>query len=94
MAAAKLSAVEKEFVGARLGDERRQARLLKMAGKVGNDPSASFPRAMGSDSELEAFYRFINNDHFSADAILEPHVEATLQRSQAAGEVLVIHDST
>ena len=49
---------------------------------------------MGSDSELEAFYRFINNDHFSADAILEPHVEATLQRSQAAGEVLVIHDST
>ena len=94
MAAAKLSAIEREFVGARLGDERRQARLLKVAGKVGLDPSASFPRAMGSDAELEAFYRFINNDHFSADAILEPHIEATLQRSQAAGEVLVIHDST
>jgi hypothetical protein len=49
---------------------------------------------MGSDAELEAFYRFVNNANFSAEAILEPHIEATLRRSQAAGEVLVIHDST
>jgi hypothetical protein len=94
VAAAKLSAVEREFEGARLGDERRHTRLLKVARSVGKDPSASFPRAMGADAELEAFYRFINNDNFSAEAILEPHIEASLQRSQAAGEVLVIHDST
>ena len=94
MSTAKLSAIEREYDGARLGDERRHARLLRVAGKLGQDPSASFPRAMGSDAELEAFYRFINNDHFGADAILEPHVEATLQRGHAAGEVLVIHDST
>lgn len=94
MATAKLSAIEREFEGARLGDERRQARLLKVASSVGRDPSASFPRAMGSDAELEAFYRFINNEHCSAEAIIEPHVEATLERSRAVGEVLVIHDST
>lgn len=94
MVTGRLSAIEKEFEGARLGDERRQMRLLKVAGKVGLDPSASFPRAMGSDAELEGFYRFINNDHFGADAIIEPHIEATLLRSRAAREVLVIHDST
>jgi hypothetical protein len=49
---------------------------------------------MGSDAELEAFYRFINNGNFSAEAILEPHVGATLQRGREAGEVLVLHDST
>ena len=94
MSTAKLTAIEKEFDGVRLGDERRHSRLLKVAGSIWRDPSASFPRAMGSDAELEAFYRFINNDNFSAEAILEPHIEATLLRSQAAREVLVIHDST
>ena len=94
MATTNLSAIEREFEGARLGDERRQARLLKVAANVGRDPSASFPKAMGSDAELEAFYRFINNEHFSAEAIMEPHVEATLQRGHAVGEVLIIHDST
>ena len=77
-----------------MGDERRAARLLKVAAAVGRDPKASFPRAMGSDAELEAFYRFINNGNFSAEAILEPHVEATLERSRQAERVLVLHDST
>lgn len=94
MKAAKLSAIGREFEGATLGDERRSARLIKVAGAPSRDPSASFPRAMGSDAELEAFYRFINNGNFSAEAILEPHVGATLQRGREAGEVLVLHDST
>jgi hypothetical protein len=92
--AAKLSAIEKEFEGAALGDERRNARLLKLAATIGRDPSASFPRAMGSDAELEAFYRFINNDNFSTEAVLQPHIDATLKRCEQVGAVLAIHDST
>lgn len=94
MPAAKLSAIQREYDGADLGDERRNKRLVKLADRVGRDPSASFPNAMGSDAELEALYRFVNNDGFSAESILEPHVEATLRRSREAREVLVIHDST
>jgi Transposase DNA-binding/Transposase DDE domain len=94
MPAAKLSAIEREFEGAALGDERRNKRLMRLVGAVGRDPSGSFPRAMGSDAELEAFYRFINNDSFSAEAILAPHVEATLRRGREARSVLVLHDST
>lgn len=94
MPAAKLSAIQREYDGAELGDERRNKRLLKVAEAVGRDPSASFPKAMGSDADLEALYRFFNNDGFSAESILEPHVQATFRRSCEAREVLVLHDST
>src|SRR5664280_3054686 len=66
-----------EFAGAQLGDERRTKRLIKIAAAVERDPAISFPKAMRSDAELEAFYRFINNDGFSAAHILEPHREDT-----------------
>jgi len=83
-----------EFAGARLGDERRTKRLIKIATSVERDPAISFPKAMRSEAELEAFYRFINNDGCSAARILEPHREATWERAQAVGDVLVIHDTT
>ena len=83
-----------EFSGAKLGDERRAKRLIKIATAVERDPGISFPKAMRSDAELEAFYRFINNESFSAGQILEPHREATWQRANEAKDVLVIHDTT
>jgi len=45
-----------EFAGAQLGDERRTKRLFKIAAAVERDPAISFPKAMRSDAELEAFY--------------------------------------
>src|SRR3954468_2162619 len=92
--AKRTPSVEEEFVGASLGDERRSARLLKIACSIEEDPSVGFPRAMRSDAELEAFYRFVNSDAFGADAILSPHRAATFGRAEEAGEVLVIHDTT
>ena len=59
-----------EFAKAELGDERRTKRLIKIAAAVECDPGISFPKAMRSDAELEAFYRFINNESFSAARIL------------------------
>ena len=49
---------------------------------------------MGSEAELEGFYRFINNDGFSPGAILAPHVAATLQRARDNTCVVVVHDTT
>lgn len=92
--AKRTPSVEEEFVGARLGDERRSSRLLKIVRSIEEDPSVGFPRAMRSDAELEAFYRFINSDAFGADDILSPHRIATFGRAEKAEEVLVIHDTT
>lgn len=92
--ATEFSSIDREFEGARLGDRRRGARLVKVARALEAEPSAGFPQAMASDAELEAFYRFINNDSFGPGAILAPHVEATMARAAQAGQVLVVHDTT
>lgn len=83
-----------EFSGAELGDGRRTKRLIKIVRSIEQDPGISFPKAMRSDAELEAFYRFINNDGFSAARILQPHRLATWERARQAKDVLVIHDTT
>lgn len=83
-----------EFEGARLGDDRRGQRLVRIARRLERDPRSSFPQSMRTVSELEGFYRFMNCDGFTAAQILEPHRVATMTRAERAGTVLVVHDTT
>lgn len=83
-----------EFENAQLGDARRTARLVRVVEAVAREPAVGFPRALESAAELEAFYRFLNNDGFDAAAVFEPHRLATLERAAASAEVLFIHDTT
>jgi hypothetical protein len=83
-----------ELAGAELGDRRRVERLRLIAEQLEAEPAKSFPRAMGSDAALEAFYRFINNQGFSAADIVAPHVQATLARASNVGAVVAVHDTT
>lgn len=94
MGARKLPPVEEEYRGGDLGDERRDARLVRIGRRLEEEPSEGLPRLMGSDAELEAFYRFINSQAFDAEDILEPHVDRTLERCKSEGTVLAIHDTT
>lgn len=94
IAAAGVGTVVSDLAGADLGDQRRTDRLLSIVEALQADPEQSFPRALASDSALEAFYRFINNRKFDAADIVAPHVEATLCRARSAGTVLAIHDTT
>lgn len=92
--AALLGTAAAESVGADLGDRRREERLLAIAGVLEGEPARTFPRAMGSDAALEAFYRFINNDAFGPDDIIAPHIGATLKRAAGVGSVIAVHDTT
>ena len=83
-----------EVAGADLGDRRRSERLRIITGQLESEPAKSFPRAMGSDAALEALYRFINNDAFSASDILRPHLTSTLERGGEAESVIAVHDTT
>lgn len=65
-----------------------------IAGLLESEPAKAFPRSMGSDAALEAFYRFINNDGFSAGDIVAPHIAATFERAAAVGSVIAVHDTT
>jgi hypothetical protein len=91
---ANVGDIGREFQGAELGDQRRSDRLVRIAGALDREPAKGFPRALGSDAELEAFYRFINNEAFSADDIMEPHLCSTLERAWKAGTVIAVHDTT
>ena len=84
----------RDFDGAELGDARRSARLVRVVEAIEHDPAVGFPRALESPAELEAFYRFLNNDAFDAADLFEPHRRATLERAEASKEVLFIHDTT
>jgi hypothetical protein len=91
---ARVGTAAEELGGADLGDRRRTERLRVIARQLEAEPAKSFPRATGSDAELEAFYRFINNDAFSAADIMAPHVASTLKRAAAVGSVIAVHDTT
>ena len=89
-----LSDVASEFLGAELGDSRRQKRLGLVASRLGESPKLSFPDLFSPPAELEGFYRFLRNEAFDWSDVLEPHLEATCRRAGTLGEVLVIHDTT
>ena len=40
------AAVAREFVGADLGDGRREARLVQLAQRMARKPDSSFPKAL------------------------------------------------
>jgi hypothetical protein len=83
-----------ELSKAELGDARLVRRLSAIAERAMASPEAGFPQMVTSDAELEGVYRFLSNEKVSAEAILKPHVDATLERARSQGTVLVIHDTT
>jgi len=86
--------VAEEYLGAKLGDARLDARLVSSAEMMSAKPDSSFPKAAANDAELEATYRFLNNERVSPSAILAPHVRQTVRRASACETVVVAHDTT
>jgi len=88
------SDIADEFRDAKLGDPRRSRRLQWLAEQVGQSPGLSFPKIASTPSELEAMYRFFGSEHVQWEAVLAPHVEATVARCEAERVVVVVHDTT
>jgi hypothetical protein len=86
--------LRREFARAELGDRRLNSRLETLVSALQDAPDRSFPSAMRTPAELEAAYRFFRNERVSMDALLAPHLDATVGRAEQAGTVLVLHDTT
>ncbi len=86
--------VREEFRAASLGDERLNRRLARVIDHVATAPEMSFPKAMRTEAEREAAYRFLRNDRVSWTDIVEPHIEATIGRCGQYGLVRIVHDTT
>lgn len=90
-----LPSISEEFTGACLGDLRLSKRLVGIADRMAEQPDRSFPKAVRGDSELEAVYRFFQNEKVTWTGVMAPHVARTVERVAACAEpVVVAHDTT
>ena len=85
---------QRELGGAELGDARLSKRLVVLANRLAEQPSASIPQACKGWAEMQAAYRFLAQDRLDWRDILQPHWDASAQRMQAHPVVLCVQDTT
>lgn len=88
-----------EFGEAQTGDKRLTKRLVKLAARLGDAPSASIPGACNGRSETQAAYRFLDQARadkrgLSWEKVLAPHLARTEERMAAHPVVLCLQDTT
>jgi hypothetical protein len=86
---------EMNFGSAQLGDKRRTKRLVKLVDQLCAHQGGSLPQKFRSPADLQAFYRLMDKDDVTHEAVLKAHREATFERIQEMDSpVLILHDTT
>jgi len=86
--------IAEEFAKLDLGDPRRTRRVVEFVTAMARHPQQSLPLALSTEAALEGAYRLLNNENVDFDDLLTEHRDRTVDRARAAGEVLVLHDTT
>ena len=89
-----LVSLSEEVENAKFGDQRLSHRLEKIAEELGCRPNQSIPGATSGRAEMEAAYRFFDNDKVTPEKILAPHYAATIKRINQSDFVLLAQDSS
>lgn len=83
------------FGAVKLGDRRRERRLVRVADEMVRRPDGTWPKKLYRPADLKAMYRLMNCDAVTHEAVLAPATARTRQlMAEAEGTVLVIHDWT
>ncbi len=83
------------FADAQLGDLRRTKRLVATADMMARRPGGSLPQKLNNPKDLKAFYRLMDCEEVTHEAILESHRKATFEKiDQRQSPVLILHDAT
>jgi hypothetical protein len=86
---------EEHFGSAQLGDARRDRRLVDLANQMVRHPGGTLPDKLKDPADLKALYRLMENDAVTHQAVLQPHINRTLEAMRAhQGVVLILHDTT
>jgi hypothetical protein len=83
-----------EMATVTFGDARLDARAVTVLSALGNRPTLSIPAACGGRAEIQAAYRFFDNDKVTLDATLEPHIQRSRERAAQQQVVLMVQDSS
>ena len=90
-----LSFGEVNFSQAQLGDARRTKRLVKSVDLMCRRPGGTLPQKFNNPKDLRAFYRLMDCDEVTHEAILSTHRVVVLKKILESGiTVLNICDST
>lgn len=77
------------------GDVRLSRRVSDVTRALLRNPGASLPKAMKTNSALEALYRLMRNPKVTIDSVLSPHLAQTAAlMGEVSGPVIVAHDTT
>ena len=85
---------QEELETADLGDQRLNERFGQILESLALCPTASIPAALGGHAELEAAYRFCDNNKVTPEKILQPHFHATTKRCAEQKTVLCAQDTS
>jgi hypothetical protein len=90
---------KEELGGADLGDERLNNRLINLATRFADKPTASIPGACSDWAETQAAYRFFEQSSqkkrgLDWRAVLEPHIQMSEARMRQHPVVLCLQDTT
>ena len=83
-----------EFACLDLGDTRLNDRLVGIADALAAQPMSPISTACGDWSAVKAAYRFFDNDKVSAEKVLDPHFQQTVERMRGHERVFAIQDTT
>jgi hypothetical protein len=92
--ALKVADLSTELDDCEFGDVRLTKRARKLADVLSRKPNISLPAALQSKADIEACYRFFDNEKVAPEKILQPHIEQTYQRVGQLEFVLLVQDTT
>jgi hypothetical protein len=85
---------QETFGKCELGDQRRTARLVKLAQQAAAHPDGSTPKQTESWGDCKAAYRLFDQEDVSFSAIITPHFEQTRALCRRGDVKLLINDTT
>lgn len=83
-----------ELLDCEFGDRRLSKRASEIAKALCQHPNVSIPAAFKTRADLEACYRFFDNENVTPEKVIAPHVEATYKRIEQEKLVLIAQDTT
>jgi hypothetical protein len=85
---------QEEMAAADFGDERLDERAVTLLSALGSRPNLSIPAACRGRAEMQAAYRFFDNDKVTFTNVLEPHCQRTRERVAAQAVALLVQDTS
>lgn len=87
--------IEKNFKNTKLGDKRRNSRLLKVASCMLKCPQDSIPKQMNKWHDTKAAYRFFSNPEINHKAIQNGHHKNVIEEAKhTSSPLLFIQDTS